>query len=362
MLANGCRCLNLELAVSLAVSLAISYMLAQRRTSDFALRRRSDIGAIQASHITDVPRLGGAAVFFGYLAALPINGFELFGAALAASGLFVFVVGLSEDISGNVSALRRLAASMLAACAAISFSGVRIVRVDLDAIDGILNTLPLAAMALTVLFAAAYTHAFNIIDGMNGLSSVVGISTAVGLALLAGEHGQPGLADSSAILAAAILGFLFFNWPRARLFLGDGGAYIIGHLLFWTAIMLSVSVPDISVSALILIMFWPTAELTTTIIRRALIRAPLAHPDRMHTHQLVRTGIERLAGMSQYRPMANSLATVCILPAAVLPPLLGVVFNNDGRSATLALLGLSVLYSLTYVALLVTTPNYGRIR
>lgn len=182
--------------------------------------RQSDLGAVQASHTTDVLRLGGFAILVSFLGAVLATGPSGQEFVLIWSGLIIFLVGAWEDLSGNVSARRRVVASMIAAAAALVLSETAITRLDIEALDLIFGALPPVAMLLTVLLSAAYTHAFNLIDGMNGLSSTVDISMAIALASAANVHGQAAIGTTSLVLAAAIFGFPVMNWPKGKIFLG----------------------------------------------------------------------------------------------------------------------------------------------
>ena len=96
-------------------------------------------------------------------------------------------------------------------------------------------------------------NAFNLIDGLNGLASFVGISTAITLSYIAFEINQVDVMRFLFIFSACILGFTVLNFPVGKIFLGDAGAYLIGHLLVWTAIILVNHSSDVSPFAILLI-------------------------------------------------------------------------------------------------------------
>lgn len=287
----------------------------------------------------------------GFMTAMLAKGIISQEIMLIGSGLIVFVAGIWEDLSGDVSAQRRLIASMVAAAAAMYMSGAMITRLDLPTIDFLLIAVPAIAVCLTILLSAAYTHAFNLIDGMNGLSATVGISSSLALAWVAHQYGQSSISTTMLLLAAAICGFVPLNWPRSRIFLGDGGAYFIGHVLFWNVVLLAKVVPEINIASFILILFWPVAELTTTILRRLISGTPLGKPDRLHFHQIVRRGIEISTQGRRKRLFANAMTTVCLLPAILVPTSLGAVLANNEPFAALALVFCALLYTCSYIFL-----------
>ena len=102
--------------------------------------------------------------------------------------------------------------------------------------------------------------AFNLIDGVNGLCGFVTISTACALALLSHTSGLVQLETMLLIVASVVFGFFAANYPFGRIFLGDAGAYLLGHTLCWIAIAILTLRPDISPFAILLIFFWPVAD------------------------------------------------------------------------------------------------------
>lgn len=345
------------------VSGLLSVLLARPGRWSRLWQRPSDLAAVQASHTTEVPRLGGIAILLTFLAAVFATDLRNHEAVLLSSGLIVFLAGVREDLCGDISARKRLLASLVAAAVAILLSGTMITRLDIWPLDTMLTAMPPFAVFLTILLSAAYTHAFNLIDGVNGLSSLVGISTALGLALAAELHGQTAISLTALLLAAAILGFAAVNWPHGRLFLGDGGAYFTGHALFWIAVILAAAAPQLNIPAIMLILFWPIAEMTNTVARRARLRIPLGRPDRLHIHHVILRGIEILTNGRRIRPLANAMTTVVVMPAVVVPPILGVMLTRDRDLALVALAGCLVLYGASYVLLLalVSRPKMRRI-
>lgn len=106
-----------------------------------------------------------------------------------------------------------------------------------------------AGVFFTVIIAAVYCHAVNLIDGMNGLAANVVIFSSVGVAVLAAHGGLGQITVLALLLAATSLGFQLLNWPVARLFLGDAGAYGLGHVLVWLGISVIALAPDVAVPA-----------------------------------------------------------------------------------------------------------------
>ena len=106
------------------------------------------------------------------------------------------------------------------------------------------------------------------------------------------------------IFSAIILGFFLLNFPAGKIFLGDAGAYMIGHLLVWCAVILVNHSQELSPFAILLIFFWPVADTLLAIWRRWRQKRKTYQPDRLHFHQLVMRFLEiKFFGQSQRRQL-----------------------------------------------------------
>lgn len=314
------------------------------------MRERDDARAVQASHVGDPLRLGGVAIFAGLVAAAASGNWQdvrLLGLLILSAGP-VLLAGLGEDTGFCVPPLRRLAAACVSALLAILVLGVWVPRGDLSGLDQVMAFAP-SGVLLTVALSGGFCHATNLVDGMNGLATTVVLSAAVGLTLLAHNAGDPDLALTSALLGAAMAGFLVLNWPFGTVFMGDAGSYGVGHVLIWIAIVLAWRAPDIAVPALLLILFWPFADTFHSIIRRLMRRAPLFEPDRMHLHQKMRRCLEIVLLGGARRKLSNPLATLCLAPMIVMPVVAGVYLSQDARAAWIALAVFGLLFGLTNI-------------
>ena len=135
-------------------------------------------------------------------------------------------------------------------------------------------------------------NAFNLIDGLNGLSSYVATSTAIAISIIGFKVGDIQMVVFSTLIVSSVLGFMVLNFPLAKIFMGDGGAYAIGHLLVWSAILLIDNAEEVSPFAILLIFFWPVADTGLAIWRRWKLGNPTDRPDRLHFHQLTMRFLE----------------------------------------------------------------------
>ena len=127
------------------------------------------------------------------------------------------------------------------------------------------------------------------------------------------------------------------NWPVARLFLGDAGAYGVGHLLVWLMILLASFSSEVAVPALPLVSFWPLADVLHTILRRVAARVSILRPDRMHLHQKVRRTLAIVWFGHRRRYRSNALTTIILLPFITAPVVTGVLLWNNLGAAWIAL-------------------------
>ena len=144
----------------------------------------------------------------------------------------------------------------------------------------------------TIFATVGVVNAFNLIDGLNGLSSFVTVSVAVSLSIISFQSENTQISIFLVLMVAAVLGFLVLNFPLGKIFLGDGGAYAMGHLLVWSAIILINGSTDVSAFSILLVFFWPVADTGLAIWRRWKLGNPPDRPDRLHFHQLAMRFLE----------------------------------------------------------------------
>lgn len=311
---------------------------------------RGDGIAVQSSHVGEPARVGGVAVLLSLLtvAITQIAFQETYQTPLLLlSVLPVFIGGLAEDLGHRVSPRGRFLAAIVSAIAAVSLLGAWAPRSDIPYLDTAMS-LPLVAIILTVLFSAGFCHAVNLIDGMNGLASTVVAISALGCAAISAQAEQPEITSFALLLAAGTIGFLPLNWPYARLFLGDAGAYGLGHLLVWLPFLLVWNTDTVAVPALMLVIFWPLADVLHTILRRLAERASILKPDKMHLHQKVRRMLDIIWFGYRGRHRSNPLTTLVLLPFITVPVVTGTLLWDQPTAAWCALGAFMLAFSLAH--------------
>ena len=148
--------------------------------------------------------------------------------------------------------------------------------------------IPLGAVALTLLVVAGVANATNIIDGFNGLASMCVIFMLLALAYVGLQVGDRLVVTSALMTAGAVLGFFLWNFPAGLIFLGDGGAYLLGFLVAELGVLLIARNPSVSPLFPLLLCAYPIFETLFSIYRKKFLRhmSP-SLPDGVHLHMLV---------------------------------------------------------------------------
>ena len=251
----------------------------------------SDFSGPQKFHINAVPRIGGISIVVSLFMAtlLRLSNPSSFPVeiTLLVCAIPTFAIGLTEDLTKKVSIRLRLLFTAIAAALLVYLAPLQITRLDIPYID-LIFTLPIVGAVLTIFAITGLANAYNIIDGFNGLASMVGVITLLALAYVGLALADPVIIYLSLIMAAAILGFFIWNYPRGLIFLGDGGAYLIGFWIASLSVLLTYRHQEISPWFALLINSYPIMETLFTIYRRRIHQGKSpAQPDRIHFHTLV---------------------------------------------------------------------------
>jgi UDP-N-acetylmuramyl pentapeptide phosphotransferase/UDP-N-acetylglucosamine-1-phosphate transferase len=304
--------------------------------------------AKQSSHRVPTPRIGGLGILAFPIVALFLKGetSELIF-LLSVSALPVFLGGFGEDTGFDVSPRTRLLLSFCSAAIAGVLLNAWVDRTGIPLLD-IAFSFTLISIAFTLLMSGGLCHAINLVDGLNGLSIGLSIIMLGAFSIISTAVGDTAMVKLCMILMGAMLGILVFNFPSGKIFLGDAGAYTIGHFLTWIAILLMARNPEIAPFAMFLIFFWPVADMLFAILRRLRNGKPIDQPDRMHFHQFVMRAIELT--VVNRRSISNPLATATIWPLASIPIIFAVSFHNANLLAAVAWIICFFVFIWTYVA------------
>jgi len=245
-------------------------------------------------HKTPTPILGGTAIYLAFLTSFlifaPKAGHSY---AILLGGTLLFVVGFIDDVV-TIKPYAKLVAQLVAASVVVS-SGMHLPWVDYQWINDV----------LTIFWLVGITNAINLLDNMDGLAGGISVISCAFLAITFLLNGQSVEAVLPAILGSAVLGFLFFNFNPASIFMGDSGSMFLGFALSATALLADTGRVRSLTSVLltpVLILMIPIFDTCVVTITRRLSGRPISQGGRDHTsHRLVALGVsERRAVVILY--------------------------------------------------------------
>ncbi|MBU0829025.1 MAG: glycosyltransferase [Gammaproteobacteria bacterium] len=260
----------------------------------------------QRFHLGDIPRLGGASLLLGMCVSWGLGVLQsaLWGdpgslrlGVWVGSWLVALLPaalgGIAEDMTQRLSVRYRLILTSASGVLAVWLLDLTLPRMGWPWLDAVLTAAPWFGIAIVVLAVAGLPHAFNIIDGYNGLAGMVALIVCLALAHVALQVGDRALAALLVSTAAATAGFLVWNYPRGMLFAGDGGAYVWGVVIALASISLVQRNSDVSPWFPMLLLIYPVWETIFSIYRKAVRGVSPGVADALHFHQLIYRRIVR---------------------------------------------------------------------
>lgn len=299
------------------------------------------------------PRLGGVALAAGFVAPLglllalgatdPLIDSEALDpvrvAGLCAALASILLLGVYDDVRGATPA-EKLAVQLLVAVATWSL-GIRIEQLTLPWLSEPLALDAWASLPLTALWVVGVINAVNLIDGLDGLAAGVSLIAVCTLFGFGWVDGHLVLCVCAAALAGALVGFLFYNFNPATIFMGDSGSQVLGYVLAIASI--ASTVKQYTAWALllpVLALGLPLADTGLAVLRRLRARRPVTQPDASHVHhQLLRAGYShRQVVLLMYGVAFTLAATALTLKAS----------SEPARAAVIALAG-AVVFAVIHL-------------
>jgi UDP-N-acetylmuramyl pentapeptide phosphotransferase/UDP-N-acetylglucosamine-1-phosphate transferase len=308
---------------------------------------------VQNHHTDPTPRIGGVAIVAG-LAAVWLEANEdvqSFLGPMLLAGAPAFVIGLLEDLTKKVGITLRLLATMASGVAAWYLTDVAMQNTGFAPLDTALSFAPLAVL-FTAFAVSGVANAVNIIDGFNGLAAGAVAIMLTALGLMAASLGDATLATVCLLLACCSLGFGAVNWPFGHIFLGDGGAYLLGFLLAWVAVLLPMRNPQVNAFATLLVCAYPVLEVAFSVRRRR--RRAGHHPgqaDKAHLHHFVHRRVVRKLFPQASAKLQNGLTSPLCWLFTALPACWAVAFAQNTAMLAIGLSLAAVGYAAVYARL-----------
>ena len=310
-------------------------------------------GGPQKFHGKPVPRVGGIGIAAGLILAGLLMGLQRGVLAqeywfLIISAIPVFAGGIGEDITKKVGVMLRLLLTFVAATIGYFLLDISLNRVDIPFIDFILK-FSFVSLAFTMFAVGGIANAINIIDGFNGISGMVSLLIISSLGYVSYLTGDSFLMSVCFATGGAVLGFLLWNYPSGMIFLGDGGAYLLGFLIAEISVLLVNRHPEVSAWFPMLLVVYPVTETFFSIYRKKFLRGiSPGLPDGLHFHMLIYKRLIRwLIGSKEARYIIgrNSMTAPYLWIVTMISILPAIVFWQE----TIVLICLVIAFVFFYI-------------
>jgi UDP-N-acetylmuramyl pentapeptide phosphotransferase/UDP-N-acetylglucosamine-1-phosphate transferase len=322
---------------------------------------------VQRLHDVPTSRLGGIVVVVScaVTTALVLAGgrdIAIPDLPLMLAAIPVVLFGLAEDLTRKVRPRYRMAAAILSAMAASAYSGGIVPRLDLPLVDDLLKH-AWFVLPITWFMVAGACNAINLVDGAHGLAGGTALIMFGGIAAAASWSQDPVTLADTLVVVGALVGFLFWNYPRGRVFMGDAGAYFIGFMYAELSMQLVSRNSGISPWYVIMLAGYPIVDTLFAMYRRRMRRAPLMAPDALHFHSLVfrrvALPLERRQGDGSMQ-RANARVAPRLWVHGAVCFALAVLFFDNTPALWLSLAGYTVFYVTGYRDLVLFRSNRPR--
>lgn len=261
-------------------------------------------------HKKPIPLLGGIAIFLSFVIGIIFQkeslNFQEIGIIIGAT--IITIGGVLDDIR-EIRPLYKLLFQLAGTIALIAF-GLRInyVTNPFTSSELFLN-IGVLSIPLTVLWIIGVTNAFNLIDGLDGLSAGIGFISSITLFIIAILNNRYETAIMTAILAGTLLGFIPYNFNPASIFMGDTGSQLIGFLLAAISIKGAIkSAAAFSLAVPILAFGLPIYDTLFAMVRRKINGKPIMQADKGHFHHRLLN-----MGLSQRQAVLIMYLISCVL-------------------------------------------------
>ncbi len=329
----------------LIISIGLNFILVKSKF--FKLKNINE--QIQDIHFGNPSRLGGLvmfSLFFLYEFIYLGNLYTLFWASL-----IIILPALFEDLRISVNPFFRLLAILISSL---------IIIINFEILPyfnfGYLNIFFNNHIFQIIFFTVAMSAVINgqnIVDGTNGLSAMTSASIFGSLLFLGFYLNDEQIIDTCSIIITLLIGFLVFNYPYGKIFLGDTGSYFLGLLSSYMVIKVFASNPELPSWSAVIILFYPALEVTFSYFRKILNKKSPFLADNLHLHYKIYNLISKDKPKSR---LFNALVT----------PFLGIIWLSP-----LALLPFSIQYPLWSISVLIfliiiylffyiSIPNYTK--
>jgi len=264
--------------ISLVVSFFISLLIIHYSHKFNIFIDKEDSDKPQRFHENHTPRSGGIGIILGLMVFIVSS----LGLKLILPTILSFLSGIFEDFNNSLSAKTRLVMqtisaifAMLVLDAYVKYLGLGIYLPDWF------------SYPFTVFVIVGMMNAINIIDGFNGLASGIIVLILSSFAYVMYIQNNQDILEVILITLGSVIGFMLLNFPKGKIFLGDGGAYMLGFVVIIIGIFISNKYSSISPWYIVAVSIYPIWEVAFSIIRKLSQKKSPMQPDSYHFHMLV---------------------------------------------------------------------------
>jgi len=257
----------------------------------------------QNHHEDSTPRAGGLGIMLGMFFIL----FFSLGVKVILPLIFAFLSGIFEDFHNSLSASHRLFLQILTALSAVWLTDSVVTYLGLG-----IHMPYWMGIFFSTFAIVGMMNAVNIIDGFNGLASGVILLILLSFGFIAYEQNNIDIFYIILVTAGATSAFFLLNFPKGKIFLGDGGAYLLGFIVAIIGIYLASKYESVSPWYILAIFIYPVWEVLFSIVRKLSIGLSPMKPDTYHLHMLVYRQITRNTPLTALFILASTLPFMTI--------------------------------------------------
>lgn len=281
-------------------------------------------------HAKIMPRLGGLSIYLSFIVGvIIIQPSESFHFPILLGSIIIILTGIIDDIK-DLTPMLKLVGQIIAAFIVVVLGDMSVEFINLP-FGGQVN-FGVFSIPLTMVWIIGITNAINLIDGLDGLAAGVSSIALFTIAGMAAVMGNTYVVLIALIVAVSSLGFLFYNFYPAQIFMGDSGSQFLGYIIAVLSLLGFKNITFISLIIPIIILGVPIFDTFFAIIRRLINRKPISAPDKSHIHHcLLKTGF------------THRQAVILIYAMSIIFGLIAFVFSQATVWGSLIVIGVLLL-------------------
>lgn len=275
--------LALHFIITFLLALTVSVVL-----SPLVIKFANKIGLVDKPderrvHKKIMPRAGGLAIFGGFIAAvIYVSTISNFPKGIIIGAAIIVLTGFLDD-KYQIKPIQKLFGQGLATVIVL-LDGFQITYITIPFTDTMVHITPALAIPISIIWIIGVTNAINLIDGLDGLAGGVSAIAATSIFIMAIIMGNIQVALLALALIGSIIGFLFFNFHPAKIFMGDTGSLLLGFLLAVFSVISFKQITLVTLFVPIIILAVPIVDTLIAIVRRRMNNQRIMDADKNHLH------------------------------------------------------------------------------